>query len=463
MKEHRSSAGSVAAIVIGSLVGLLSLALVAGGGGVLWAKHAKQDSAGYFTTHDHRLGASTYALTKDKLDVGNFRWIGTHPSIRIRATSGRPVFIGIAHTDDVARYLNGVAHTKTQDLEYDPFKVQYQTVAGTRTPAAPAAQHFWSTSATGTRNVAVAWPIEKGHWTVVVMNADGSRGVHANIDVGAKVTHLGLITGGLFGGGALLLGISALLVLLGVRGLGGGGGAAPAPAAHVASVYPVRVEGTLAEPLSRWLWLVKWILAIPHFIVLAFLWVAAAVLTVVAWFAILVTGRYPRAIFDFNVGVLRWTWRVGYYATDAIGTDRYPPFTLGEAPDYPATLSVEYPEQLSRPLTLVKWILAIPHLIVVGILSGGIWFGWTASNADWASMTGGGLIGLLVVVAGVVLLFSGRYPRGLWELLLGLNRWVLRVTAYVLLMTDEYPPFRLDQGGSEPPPAPAGAAVIAGA
>src|SRR3990170_6898386 len=117
-----------------------------------------------------------------------------------------------------------------------------------------------------------------------------------------------------------------------------------------APTYPMRVEARLDAPLSRWLWLVKWFLAIPHFIVLAFLWIAFVVLTVIAFFAILFTGRYPKGIFEFNVGVLRWTWRVGFYSYAALGTDRYPPFTLDEAPDYPAMLAVAYPDHLSRGL-----------------------------------------------------------------------------------------------------------------
>ncbi len=212
--------------------------------------------------------------------------------------------------------------------------------------------------------------------------------------------------------------------------------------------YPVRVDATLDPGLSRWLWLLKWLLAIPHYVVLVFLWAAFVVLSVVAWVAILVTGRYPRGIFDFNVGVLRWSWRVAYYAYGGLGTDRYPPFSLEERPDYPAHLEVEYPDHLSRGLALVKWwLLAIPQYVVVGIFLGA---GWYAASGGDNRAWGSGLIGLLVFVAAVVLLFTGRYPGGIFDLVLGLNRWVLRVAAYAALMTDDYPPFRLDLGGTDP-------------
>jgi hypothetical protein len=217
--------------------------------------------------------------------------------------------------------------------------------------------------------------------------------------------------------------------------------------------YPVRVEGRMDPELSRWLWLVKWLLAIPHYIVLIFLYIAFFVVSVIAFFAILITGRYPRGLFDFNVGVLRWTWRVGFYTFHGNATDRYPPFSLAPT-EYAATLDVEYPETLSRGLVLVKWwLLAIPHYVVVGFFVGGGWAAWQSDGAGAGYR--GGLIFLLVLFASVALLFTGRYPGGIYDFVVGMNRWGLRVAAYAALMTDRYPPFRLDQGPNDPELAPA--------
>jgi hypothetical protein len=243
-------------------------------------------------------------------------------------------------------------------------------------------------------------------------------------------------------------------------------GAVPAGAAgwpaepalrHPRAASPVTLDAQLDDGLSRWLWLVKWFLAIPHLILLGFLWVAFGAVWVVAFFAILFTGQYPRGLFEFNLGVLRWTWRVQYYCGGGgLGTDRYPPFTLDDVPDYPARLDIAYRPQLSRGLVLVKWwLLAIPHYLIVGLLVGGGWGLTTWREQGWRiDPVGGGILGLLVVVAGVFLLFSGHYPRSLFDLVIGLNRWVYRVIAYAALMTDVYPPFQLDEGGMEHPAPP---------
>jgi hypothetical protein len=210
------------------------------------------------------------------------------------------------------------------------------------------------------------------------------------------------------------------------------------------------------------LWLVKWFLAIPHLIVLFFLWFAFIVTTIVAGFAILFTGRYPRSLFDFNVGVIRWNWRVDFYAYGVLGTDRYPPFTLART-DYPADFDVDYPEKLSRGLVLVKsWLLALPHLLIVSVLLGTA-STWTVRDGTWVQQgVGISLVGLLVFIAGVILLFTGRYWKDLFDLLLGLHRWIYRVLAYVSLMRDEYPPFRLDLGAVDPGDAAASSSGAGG-
>jgi hypothetical protein len=131
---------------------------------------------------------------------------------------------------------------------------------------------------------------------------------------------------------------------------------------------------------------------------------------------------------------------VQYYSYGALATDRYPPFSLHDDPAYPARLQVEYPQRLSRGLVLVKWwLLAIPHYLVVGLFVGGTY-------AVWHS----GLIGVLVLIAAVIVAVTGSYPEPVFDFVLGMNRWVLRVAAYAALMTDRYPPFQLDMGGTDP-------------
>ena len=207
------------------------------------------------------------------------------------------------------------------------------------------------------------------------------------------------------------------------------------------SAHAIRLDGELVPHLSRWLWLVKMLLAIPHFVILAVLWVPFILTTLYAGAAILITGTYPRRLFDFNVGVLRWNWRVGFYVYAALGTDKYPPFSLAARADYPAHFDVVYDPGLSRGLVPLKWLMAVPHLVIVALLMGG--FLSLVQRADVATAAFS-VLNVLVVIAGVFLLITAKYPRPLFDLIIGLNRWVYRVVAYVAFMRDEYAPFRLD-------------------
>jgi hypothetical protein len=462
----------IVAIVIGSLLLLPSLAMLVGGL-VLGAAYAfARDTDGYFDGSVDGIESPTSAVTAADLalstepDAPGWLLDALEADVRLRVTSGAeaPVFVGIGPEAEVEAYLAGVAHDEVTGLDDGDAVLSRRD--GSSEAAAPGDQGFWVASAEGTGTQQVDWEATDGRWAVVVMNADGEPGVEADVDVGLRVDGALPLTLALIGVGAALTALAVVLIVLGAAGrhrgatpatVAGTTGSQPPAVVRAHADSPVALEARLDPGLSRWQWLVKWFLAIPHFVVLAFLWIAFIVVTVVAGVSILFTGRYPSSLFDFNVGVLRWSWRVQYYATTGgIGTDAYPPFSLAEEPAYPATLAIERPGQLSRGLVLVKWwLLAIPHYFIVGLLLGGT-AGWTAWDAEGTAGEGMGLLAVLVLIAGLVLLFRGRYPKPLFDLIVGLNRWVFRVIAYAALMTDEYPPFRLDQGGSEPTPPASG-------
>jgi len=189
----------------------------------------------------------------------------------------------------------------------------------------------------------------------------------------------------------------------------------------------VRVRSDIDAP-SRWLWLLKWCaLAVPHYPILIGLYLLYPLATIAAGVAMLFTGRYPRPLFDFNVGVLRWSWRLMNYRFPMNITDKYPPFTLASRSDYPADLEVDYPERLgNRAVLLGRWVTGMPQILLC-----------------WALEP---FLQLLCVTNAVWLLCIGTINQGMFDLLLGIVRWRYRVAVYVSLMRDEYPPFRMDLG-----------------
>jgi hypothetical protein len=180
------------------------------------------------------------------------------------------------------------------------------------------------------------------------------------------------------------------------------------------------------EHLSRLLIFIKWLLAIPHYIVLSVLGFVAGIVTIIAWFAILITGKYPRGMWDFVVKVLRWSANVNAYLY--FMRDEYPPFGEGS---YPVYFQLDYPERLSRGLIFIKWLLVIPHYIVLYFLNIAVYVVW--------------------IISFFAILITGGYPQGLFSFMVGYQRWNFRVTSYLLLLTDAYPPFGFGESPSVPP------------
>jgi len=435
------SAGKVILVVVGAFLLLVGVGLLIGGGALVGVERTLSDEAGFIAAKSLRLERDTYAVLAPVEIWGDWPWrwdsLGT---VRIEAESSdreKPVFLGIAPRQDAESYLRGVAYEEVTGFDSRrEHRAIYEEHPGAAAPRSPASLPFWQTSAQGAGKQTLTWDIAPGSWAVVLMNADGSRGLDLSGSVAARAPWLLGVGIGLLAGGSLLAALGVLAIaLVARRARAGRAGDRPESTSVPATAagFPLTFTGERTEPLSPWLWLVKWFLLIPHYVVLGFLWAGLVISWVLSLVAILFTGRYPRGLFDFNVGVLRWTWRVGFYGYSALATDQYPPFTLRSG-GHPADLDVAYPETLGRGLVLVKWwVLALPHYAVIAFFQGG------------GGPHYGGLVLLLSLFAAVALLFTGRHPRNLFDLVLGMNRWSYRVAVYAALMTDRYPPFRLDE------------------
>jgi hypothetical protein len=211
----------IVAFVVAGLLGLLSLGLLAAGGLLLWGD-SKTDEQGFLSTTTERFATNTYALSTDNLDVDldAADWVidrDRFGEIRVTVESDKPVFAGIAPTADVERYLRGTGHELVSDVDYSPFRADYRRLEGDRRPAKPGAQRFWAASAQGPGRQTLTWDVEDGDWSIVVMNADASRGVDADVKAGAKVGFLDTAGFGALISGFLALSLSALLAVIGIR------------------------------------------------------------------------------------------------------------------------------------------------------------------------------------------------------------------------------------------------------
>ena len=214
---RRFDPARVLRLVFGSLGLLAALAFIAGAATLTWALETHRDGSGYFTTHTHHYQTSSYALSTQSLKVGGLEGAFEDRLARLRITATstnatKPLFVGIARTRDVDAYLARTEHDELHDIHFDPFGVDYRRLGGSAPAGLPAKQAIWRAHATGTGTQTISWPAEKGRWSAVVMNADGSRAVGLDAQLAVRVSALWWITTVLFVlGGLSLLGGGALL------------------------------------------------------------------------------------------------------------------------------------------------------------------------------------------------------------------------------------------------------------
>jgi len=202
-------------IVGGAVVAVVAMTVLAVAGVAIWTDVAKRDGSGYLTANAHRYASPTRAIATEELTIGTEvpkRLIG---KVRLEATSSKPVFVGIARTATVDTYLAGSSYATAKNLDLDPFGVTYAAHDGTKKPGRPASQTFWAASATGTGVTDLTWTPKSGSWSVVVMNADGSPGVSADVSAGVKAAWLLWAGIGIAIAGGILLAVAGLMLMRG--------------------------------------------------------------------------------------------------------------------------------------------------------------------------------------------------------------------------------------------------------
>jgi hypothetical protein len=220
---RRQSGGQIAAIVTGSIAGMLALAAIVAGGLLLWGD-SQTDRDGYLTSASDRYHTTTHAIATENLDVS-----GDVPGVvgqdllgklrlRVSPNGDKPLFVGIAPTHEVTRYLSDSAHATLTDVEFSPFEATYRNESGTERPGRPDERQIWAASAQGSGTQSLTWDVKSGDWSVVVMNADGSAGVDAGVSVGVRIGWIEPAGWGALGGGALLALLSGGLLFAGLRG-----------------------------------------------------------------------------------------------------------------------------------------------------------------------------------------------------------------------------------------------------
>jgi hypothetical protein len=209
-----------AALIAASVTGIVAFALFLAGGLLLWANSHYKDADGFLTTPSQRFESNAYAITTENLEVGAgvpgfLLKADRYGTVRLETTAkgGKPLFVGVARTRDVDAYLNGSGHSVVSDIDYAPFRARYEQREGARPPGPPAEQRIWA--ARGRH--ALTWDVESGNWSVVVMNADGSRGVAAAVSAGAKVPYIAELAFAMLGLGLLFVIATTALTMYGTR------------------------------------------------------------------------------------------------------------------------------------------------------------------------------------------------------------------------------------------------------